>query len=107
MRFTFKKEPRTTGLAGVGSPNPNTIVKLDKKEVGIIVGPNWRSKDNKWQIRLMRRWPLVPENSKNSKAWKWVQVTQRFDTEPEARKWIQDRADHLISLPLHQLDPDD
>lgn len=52
MKFTFKKQPRETGLAGVAHPYPNTDIKAGSKVVGEIVAPTWRTPDNKWHITL-------------------------------------------------------
>ena len=50
MKFTFRKDARPTGLASVGSPYPNTDIKMNKQKIGYISGPNWRTQ-NKWTVR--------------------------------------------------------
>lgn len=65
-KFTFKKEPRETGLAGVGNPNPDTRIKHNKKVVGCITGPNWMSKDNKWTVRFQ------VDEKEEGKGWRWA-----------------------------------
>jgi hypothetical protein len=97
MKFTFKKQPRETGLASVGNPYPDTDIKLNKKIVGQIVAPNWASKDGLWYIRLTR---------KKEGGWLWVQIKQKFESEPEAREWLQTNAEKVIALDLHSEEPD-
>lgn len=40
-KFTYKKHPRPTGLAGIGSGERHDV-KLNKKIVGSISGGGWR-----------------------------------------------------------------
>lgn len=97
--FTFKKEPRETGLAAVGAGDPNTIIKLEKQQVGLIVGPNWRSKDELWRIQLT----VVDEKELNC-GWKWVTLKAKFETEPEARVYLKENFDRVCALGLHKLE---
>jgi len=96
-KFTFKKEPKPTGLFAVGNPNSDTIIKLQKRQVGYIAGPNWHTEDRKWQIRLM----IAVEDN-----FKWMNVKTRFDTEPEAREWIKINSDKISALNLYFMDDD-
>lgn len=91
MGFTFRKQPRETGLAATGYPYQNTDVKYNKQVVGHIKSPNWMTPDSKWEIWLMRN---------NEKGWNWVRIKQRFDSEPEARAWIKANAERVIALNL-------
>ena len=83
MKFTFRKEKPETGLANVGNPYPDTEIKVNKKVVGSIVPPSWRSSDNKWRIRLA---------VKKGDSWVWTKILVPFDDEPAARKWLNDHA---------------
>jgi hypothetical protein len=96
-KLTFKKEPRITGLAGVGYPNPSTIIKWNKKEVGYIGAPNWLSKDNKWVIRFTIK-------TNNPLGWKWISLKGRFDSEEEARIHIKKNGERIFKLNLHQME---
>lgn len=100
-KFTFKKEPIETGLASVGNPNPPTNIKLDKKVVGLIVGPNWRSKDQLWRVRLM-----VNREMKDNCDWKWVTLKATFEEEPKARVYLNENFDRIMALDLRQADDD-
>lgn len=94
-KFTFKKQPRETGLAGVGNPHPDTYIKHNKKVVGCISSPNWRTPDNKWRIRLT----VKDENDHCD--WKWISLKKTFDTEPEAREFLNKHIDALLAKNLH------
>lgn len=77
IKVTFKKQPRSKGLASVGEPYPSVDIKINKKCCGYIAAPTWMTKDNKWAIRLM---------VESDPQWKWVNCTKRFDSEQEARE---------------------
>ena len=94
-KFTFKKEKRETGLAGVGNPNPDTQIKLDKKQVGIIVGPNWNTEDHKWRVRFA----VKDENN-----FTWKTLKMRFDDEPSARIFVNQHIEALLNWNLHSFE---
>jgi len=93
-KFTFKKEKKETGLASVGNTNPNTVIKLNKLEVGFIYGPNWQSKDNLWGVRLMKK---GLEND-----WQWTKLKAKFDNEPAAREFLNQNFQKIVDIGLHQ-----
>lgn len=93
MRFTFKKEKQETGLSGVGTPYPDTAIKLQGKVVGYICAPTWRSKDNKWGIRFTVRKEVTKEDPA---PFKWVQIRARLDSEPEAREFLNGKIEEIL-----------
>ena len=101
MKFniSFKKQSRKTGLAAVGSPLPSTDIKVNKLVVGMIVAPNWESKDNKRCIRLTVK-------SGDHCGWRWVTMFAKFEEESKAREWVKA---HLKSIhmrnDLHFMEP--
>jgi hypothetical protein len=98
MGFTFKKEPKETGLAAVGNPNSNTQIKLNKKQVGYIAGPSWLSKDNLWHVKF-----AVSEG----KSFKWVTLKASFETEPEARVYLTTNFERITkTFSLHSFEDD-
>lgn len=101
MKFTFKKDAQMTGLAGVGNPRPDTRIKMNKQEIGCISAPNWQSKDDKWTVRFT----VTKEATKEDPCeWKWVTVSKRFDSEPEARLFVKANLETVLSknkLTLH------
>lgn len=93
MKFSFRKGKKPTGLNAIGSPNPDTAILLKKKEVGLIVGPSWQTKDSLWQIRIM----LVKEPSKEDPApFQWATFKSKFETEPEAREFIRGNLEQFL-----------
>lgn len=103
-KFTFKKEPRETGLASVGNPNPDTQIKLDKKRVGTIRGPSWSSKDNLWRVMFVVK---TDEPEHKHCGWKWVTLKKKFETEPEARLFVNEHFEKMLSLKLHKFEEDE
>jgi hypothetical protein len=101
-KFTFKKEKRETGLASIGAGDPPTDIKLEKKIVGTIVGPTWRSEDNLWRVRLMKK-SDAPEDH----GWKWTTLKATFENEPAARVYLNENFDRVVALGLHQEEPYD
>ena len=101
-KFTFKKQKKETGLAAVGNPHPDTTIKHNKEGVGHISAPAWNTKDNKWRIRLMVEQEAKEDDPCN---WKWVTLKATFDTEPEARAFIQKHAEGILEKGLYH-DPD-
>jgi hypothetical protein len=99
MGFTFKKEPAETGLRAVGYPNPNTVIKFEKLPVGLIVSPCWSSKDYRWRIQLrVSRQPTTDDPCE----FRNVYLKTRFETEPEARVFLQKNFDAIVALGLCQ-----
>lgn len=99
-KFTFKKGVKETGLAAIGNPYAYTTIRLKGKDVGSIVPPSrWDNyQDNKWSIRLH-----VVDAEKQC-GWKNITLKARFDTEPEAREFINLHADAIFAKGLNPLD---
>jgi hypothetical protein len=95
MGFTFKKEKPETGLASVGRPNPDTQIKLNKKQVGYIRAPIWSDDNRKWIVRFA---------FKDGNSFTWKQLKGQFDTEEDARKFIQYHAEKFLTWPLYSLE---
>ena len=92
MKITFKKDSPATGLSSVGSPNPDTNIKVDKLVVGTIAAPNWQTKDNLWSVRLT----VAKEKTEDDPApFRWITMKKRFASEPEAREFVRG---HLASI---------
>jgi len=97
MKLSFKKQPKETGLATVGNPYQSVDIKADKKLVGTIYAPNWRTKDNLWSIGFM-----VIDTEKHS-GWKWVTLKFKGETEQECRDWLKENWEEIqAKLPLRQ-----
>jgi hypothetical protein len=42
-KFTFKLQPKATGLSAVGNTRQSADIKFEKEVCGIIAAPNWQS----------------------------------------------------------------
>jgi hypothetical protein len=102
MKVTFKKESRATGLAGVGHPYPNILIKVDGKVVGYISSPWWQSKDDLWHIHFSVL-KTSPEDNPNCD-WKWIHIKHATETEPEARQHVLENIEQWATLvTFHQI----
>lgn len=94
MKFTFHKERRKTGLAGIGYPNPPTAIKRGGKQVGEIRGPCWHSKDQFWRIRFFVR-QLPGDGDQWVTLDHWVTLAKKCNSEPEARQFVRSNCDFI------------
>lgn len=91
--FTFKKRPRSTGLAGIVQRTNETEIKHKGKLVGLIVVP--RLFEDNVRIRLMVKCEEHP-------GWKWITLKAGFDDERHARETLNDRYAYILkTFPLH------
>lgn len=97
IKFTFKKQSRSTGLAGIGEGSPNTDIKLCGVEIGMIfINDGAFNSDGKgWGVRVEGNNPNYPQENC---PWKWVQFKPRFATESEARQWVQAHAEGIFEI---------
>ena len=89
-KFTFKKQPKETGLAAIGHPYPDVDIKLKKLVIGYIDAPTHLTLDSKWRIRLK----VVNVNM--TPGWQWITLKGVFDTEKEARTFLQLHTDEIL-----------
>jgi hypothetical protein len=105
MKFTFKKQPRETGLSSIGHPHPNVDIKLDGKVVGSIDAPTWASRNKGWVIRFTVMKDNINEDGNPNCEWKWVQINKEFETENDAREYIKNNSDQILyGLRLHSIE---
>ncbi len=96
--FTFKREPRETGLRNVANPYPHVQIKLHGKRVGLIRGPNPHASHAGWKASFTVKCDEHP-------GWKWIRMAHEDATEEEARAWLQRQADNIIArYSLHVLE---
>lgn len=95
-KFTFKKDPKPTGLAGVDH-RPGTDIKYKGKKVGRIEAPQWHSNDQQFRVRFTcLKTPEDLEAEPNCK-WKWRASRKVHNSEEEARDWLKAiNADDLV-----------
>ena len=83
-KFTFKKEPYPTGLASVCF-TPSTCIRTKRGfSVGTIYPPSDFRAEKNWRICL-----ALTDNEEKC-GFKWITLKARFDTEPEARTWLNE-----------------
>lgn len=100
-RITFKKEPRVTGLAGIGA---GTLVhiKLNGGCIGAMrTGGAFNKNADVWVISIS----IVTEETKSG--FKWVTFKHKPDTEEEVREfcvrtitaeWVANHPVHVINF---------
>lgn len=98
-RFTFKKEPRETGLRSVGYPHQSVRIKLNGKVCGMIYAPNWQR--DGWMVSVM-----VMVSSSENCPWSWRRCGT-FKTEQYARDWVLANADKLLAMNLRYEEEED
>lgn len=97
-KFTFRKQSPETGLSAVANPYPSTTIKLNGKMVGEISAPSRFGHDS-WRVRF-----VIDDLASD---WRWVTLKAKFNTEPEARKFLSENATALIhKIALHPIEED-
>lgn len=89
-KFTFKREPRLTGLAGIASPHADVQIKLAGEQIGILRGPNPHASHMGWKASFAIKADAHP-------GWVWVRMAHEDASEDEARAWLQRQADNIIA----------
>lgn len=90
-RFTFRRRKPETGLAAVGRPHQNVVIKLNGKPVGEIYAPDWRPANRSWTISIMVT---------RGEGWTWLRLKTKFNSEQDARKFVLDNAAEFLKLGL-------
>jgi hypothetical protein len=96
MGLTFKKQPKETGLMGIGYPYSNVDIKWNKKIIGYIYAPTWKTKDNKWGVRFSVKKIDIMEDGNPNCVWRWVHLIQKFDSEELARHFIKEHINQIF-----------
>lgn len=106
MKITFKREAKARGLAGVGYPHPNVIVKVDGRQCGIIHAPTWNDIGEVWTVTLFVVKKNILEDGNENCPWRSYTFSKRCLTEDEAREFVLrvtdvNTSDFLKSFTLH------
>ena len=97
VKFTFKNEPRSTGLASVGEGTPSIHVKYAGVEVGYIhFNDHWHSKRD-MGIRISIMIPRTPTPD-CSCPWKWAYITHSFTSGDEAKAYLNDNFERISKM---------
>lgn len=81
INVTFKKEPRSTGLARIGEA-VRVNMKIKKKRFGSIATASWNENWIGWKITF------AVKDKEGS--WRWMKVKQTFQTEELAREYAKE-----------------
>lgn len=97
-KITFKRQKKETGLAGVARPYASVDLKYKKKVFGYISPPSYTSTG--WMVRICVCDPL------SSSGFTWMSFKKVFDTEDEARQFVINKTEKILSYNLHFEDDD-
>jgi hypothetical protein len=89
MKFTFKTI-KSTGKYKSFFANQN-IVKLNKKEVGSI------DDSAPFKVRLQVEKDDILNDKNPNCSWKWITFKKEFISLDEAKEWLNNNADNIIS----------
>jgi len=95
IKVTFKKHEALRGLMAIGYPYTSSDMKINKKVFGSIYAPNWTTPDNKWTIAFMVKNGKY-DPSEGGADWIWLRIKKKFDSESEAKQWIQNNIDYIV-----------
>lgn len=102
-KFTFKLEPKITGLASVGHCFQNSAIKFDKKVVGLISAPNWRRQGYTAAFTVKKTAEEFAE-SPNCE-WKWIFFKKKTDTLEEIKEWLNASIETILAkYTLHEIE---
>ncbi|HDY89328.1 MAG TPA: hypothetical protein ENH82_14575 [bacterium] len=90
MKFTFRKHI-ATGRYLSFEPD-NTDIKLNKLQVGLIV--EVREPEHAYKVRLAVKKDPTKESPAN---FKWITFKSSFESEEEARTWVNKYADGIYA----------
>lgn len=78
VSVTFKKIPRSTGLAGVCEAT-RVEIKINKQVIGYMERGGWKNKDYLWRIHFQLK------TKESMSGWCWASLRSTFKEEEDAR----------------------
>ena len=80
---TFKKQPRSTGLAAIGE---STVIdmKIKKRKFGYITSPSWIDSFFGWRV------VFAVKVKKELGIFSWKRLSKHFQTPEEAKKYAKE-----------------
>lgn len=91
-KFTFKKD-----IVDTWSCTEATIIKYNKREIGYI--ESYYSEVNKKYYIMLQVYASERALEKNPNCpWMWGTIKTRFNSEPEARLWLNENIDHILPM---------
>lgn len=102
MKFTFKNQPRPTGLAQIGAKK-----QIDIKVKGKVVGAIAEESYDRWRVGFIVEKTAEQLAVAPNCPWKWVFVSKRFASEEAARTAVNSQSMAFVMSPytLFPLEP--
>lgn len=103
-KFSFKLQPKATGLSAVGNTRQSADIKFEKAVCGIITAPNWMSKTNEYTARITVKHndPTITHCD-----WRWVTLNIQSPDIQVVKDWLNEKAPSILEkYTLHFLDRD-
>lgn len=91
-KFTFKNQPKATGLAAVGNRVPNVTIRHNSKIVGWIDSPKARKNECTVYFHIKRE----PTPEWQAKFYN-VQLEHVTDNVEDMKIWLKDNTDSILS----------
>lgn len=101
-KFTFKLQPKATGLAAVGNSAQSADIKFEKKACGIIAAPNWQSKTRDYTARIAIKHndPTITNCD-----WKWITLNIKDTDIQVVKNWLNEKCPVILEkYTLHFFD---
>jgi hypothetical protein len=95
-KLSFKKEPKSTGLARVANPHSSTKILINKEWCGTIQHPFKYSKNDLWTVGLMIIKADIMEDDNPNCPWRWAWMKTQFKDDVEAKAWIKENWEMLL-----------
>jgi hypothetical protein len=96
-KFTFKNDPRETGLAAVGAGTPHINIRYAGVDVGYIDFNDWWNAKKDLGIRIHIMIPREP-TSDCSCPWKWGVLTKQFTSGDEAKTYLNENFEKFSKM---------
>jgi hypothetical protein len=102
MKFTFKREPRATGLMATAYPYQHVQIKLKKKVVGQII-PRRNYGEGGAYLWVVGFRCKVEGPTK----WEWKFLKKKFENEDEARAYVNEKFEAIMKWGIYMEANDD
>lgn len=103
-KFTFKKQPKPTGLARIGA-GEGIIIKYLGKKCGNIVFPNYSSNRKGWYIQLLVKFDDREINEDSPCQFRNIILKYKPTDAEDAKKFLNDNFEAIMKkYTLHLLE---
>lgn len=102
QKFTFKLQPKATGLAAVGNAYQSADIKFEKQVCGVINAPNWMSKTRDYTARIAIKHndPTITNCD-----WKWITLNIKNTDIQVVKDWLNEKCPVILEkYTLHFFD---